>query len=42
MQAHNLSLHTPSTCELGLKVKKEILNVVMLNIRLKGKMYIPI
>ena len=42
MQAHILSLHTPSTCGVGSKGKiLFFLNVVLLHIMLKGKKYRP-
>ena len=41
MQAHILSLHTHPNRWVGLKGKKQNLNVVMLHIKLKGKKYRP-
>ena len=39
MQAHILSLHTPSAYGLNKKVKEIFLNVVMLHIKLREKKY---
>ena len=36
MQAHSLSLHTPSNPGMGQKVKLFLLKVLMLHIKLKG------